>query len=359
MDYARLRQIIGTEDIVVLTPETMNLDFRYIKPLINRSMKVKYHEDNNTMYIARDNFNHINMSTNVIYEVTTPEKNQFCFFLQPGMFGFQSIFAFDKGKFFRIVKELKKISRAKIKQELEQNTRNINLPILDNTLIEDIERNSIGYLNTLAKYRHLNLKGCRGLIFTGPPGNGKTMLCRHLMTQAYYKGYTVRSYNGANIDKAYAENSLGELFESGNLIFFDDVDINYFSRSKNGKQSCSLLSAMDGLSKSHNCIRIFSTNEHIEDMDQAFLRPGRIDKIYKFNKPDGTLRKKFIQDWSYDEIQIDNLDDLVVKTDNFSFAELAELRNEVLLGKILYGNYDINNIISSMSNKRQDKKVGF
>jgi ATP-dependent Zn protease len=358
MDKASLKKVLNCEDVVIMAPEALNINFEYLRPMINKKLKMSYHENEDAFYFGRDNSISMNMSKDVVYKLKTPNGHDFAMFLTPTMFGVNAILSFDRKKYFSIVRELKKLSKFKLKQQLGAG-RNPNLPILDKTLIDEIDKNSIQYLNTLRKYRHLNLKGCRGLIFTGPPGNGKTMLCRHLMNQAYAHGYSVVSYNGANIDQAYAKNELSNLFNAGNFIFFDDVDINYFSRINNGKQSCSLLSAMDGLSKSQNSIRIFSTNEHIENMDAAFLRPGRIDKIYKFDKPTEELRKKFIEDWAYDELKLEPLDEIVKKTDDFSFAELAELRNELLLGKLVYDNYDLNATLSGMVKKSKDKKLGF
>ncbi len=343
-------------ELFVASPYVLNLQFEIIQSMFNRKLRVKCHADENNIFLSRDAKTSLKMSTTAVYEVQTPNGYKFCFNMKPAMFGPNYTLAFKKDIYYNVVRELRELVKDYFKIH-EVNGRNPDMPILDEAFIKDIEDQSIVYLKILMKYKHLNLKGCRGLLLTGSPGNGKTMLCRYLKNQAYANGWDVAEHNAAKIDAYYAKDKLASLFTGANLIFFDDVDINYFSRKVNGKQSCSVLSAMDGLNKSSGCIRIFSTNEDVADMDPAFLRPGRIDRVYKFEKPNDVLRKRFIQDWKYDELEVPNLDDLVVKTNDFSFAELAELRNELLLGKLVYNNFDVEKTVSSMNSKKQERKV--
>ena len=63
----------------------------------------------------------------------------------------------------------------------------------------------------------------------------------------------------------------------------------------NGKMACSLLTAMDGMSEGGHLVRIFTTNESVEELDPAFTRPGRIDRCITLDKPDQDLRRQLIQ----------------------------------------------------------------
>jgi hypothetical protein len=58
--------------------------------------------------------------------------------------------------------------------------------------------------------------------------------------------------------------------------FFDDIDVAYLDRKKgNGKMACSMLTAMDGMREDENLVRIFTTNEPVEELDPAFpVRAG-------------------------------------------------------------------------------------
>jgi hypothetical protein len=210
-------------------------------------------------------------------------------------------------------------------------------PILREGLLEQIIKSSIYFLLNSKLVEKYDVRIKRGILLDGPPGNGKTMTCRYIQKLCTEKNLRWGVVTASDIDKAYCENTLDELFSRYAVTFFDDIDISYLSRKGgSGKIACSILSAMDGMNESNHTVRFFTTNEAIKDMDPAFVRPGRIDHRFIFNKPEANLRKELILSWS-DEI-VTNIDliKIVDKTEGNSFAELEAIKSN-LVTNFLFG----------------------
>src|SRR5207302_11438913 len=76
---------------------------------------------------------------------------------------------------------------------------------------------------------------------------------------------------------------------------------------------------------------VFTTNCGLELIDRAFKRPGRLDLLLHFKAPDAGLRRRLIERW-HEEIQTHlNIDSAVASTDGFSFAEIEELKNLLVM----------------------------
>jgi SpoVK/Ycf46/Vps4 family AAA+-type ATPase len=158
---------------------------------------------------------------------------------------------------------------------------------------------------------------------------------------------------------------LGDLFNRYTMTFFDDIDISYFSRrGHEGKKACSLLGAMDGLQGGGHRIRIFTTNETINEFDEAFRRPGRIDAVFELNPPDRAMREKLVAKWPANMCLQDNVREwLLDNTESFSFAELEAVRSIMVMNHIMGGAewnpyLAVREVQEKKSEKNQQRKVG-
>ena len=100
------------------------------------------------------------------------------------------------------------------------------------------------------------------------------------------------------------------------------------------------LNSLDGVRPVEGVVHVFTTNCTLSRIDCAFRRPGRIDVVLTFAKPDAELRRRLIARWHADIVAAINVEDAVASTDDLSFAELDELRNLLILGYLEDGIWD-------------------
>lgn len=167
------------------------------------------------------------------------------------------------------------------------NTINVNKSFdnvfLDNAIKSKIIHNIEYFLNNKEKYDKLGIQRKLGYLFYGKPGNGKTS-----MAIAIAKTYNKNIYK---IDLAVTKDVfLNQIINipQGSVVLFEDVDTfavthhreNDDEKEENKLSSVLLLSdileVLDGYYYLSECIIIMTTN-HIEKLDSAFIRPGRID----------------------------------------------------------------------------------
>lgn len=237
-------------------------------------------------------------------------------------------------------------------------------PILREGLLEEIVRNTVGFLLQAKEIEKYGVKIKRGLILDGPPGNGKTMVCRHIQKLCSQNGIFWGVITSADIDQAYAERDLNRLFSRYTVSFFDDIDISYLDRGRGrGHMACSLLTAMDGMQEGGHLVRIFTTNEEVKDLDKAFTRPGRIDRLITLGKPDQDLRRQLIQSWPAEIQENIDVEECVDQSVDYSFAELEAIRTFLVTNKVLGdGTWNLDAAFTEFSERKEENKllgVGF
>ena len=194
-------------------------------------------------------------------------------------------------------------------------------------------------LNKPEAFEQMGLTPPKGVLLTGPPGTGKTMLAKAIAnsTSATFLGLV-----GSELAQKYIGEGgrlVRELFDLAKekapaIIFIDEIDSIGSKRldsSTSGDREVQrtlmqLLSEMDGFESTQN-VKIIAATNRPELLDKALLRPGRFDRIIEIGLPDSTARNKILKILTQNmplNTSV-NLKQIANKTDGFSGAELKAL----------------------------------
>lgn len=178
----------------------------------------------------------------------------------------------------------------------------------------------------------------KGILLYGPPGTGKTLLAQAIAREI---GATFYSSSGSAFTELFVgvgASRVRSLFENARkqrpaVIFIDEVDALAGKRKTHGgeeaeKTLTELLVQLDGGNNNDGVLFIAATNRK-DMLDDAFLRPGRIDYSFQVPLPDTTGRREIIDIHTRGKLLADevfaSLDVLAESTSGFSGAELSSL----------------------------------
>ena len=159
----------------------------------------------------------------------------------------------------------------------------------------------------MAVYERLCISYKRVYLFEGIPGSGKTSFIKALASNF---GYDIASlhFNSKMEDNEFLR--LMNNLPKKAFLLFEDMDCLFKSRKEHDTDSnrvtlSGILNGLDGISTKHGLICFITTN-YKGHLDQALIRPGRVDKIVTFDyvvqEQVGDIYKAFM--WEcYDEVK--------------------------------------------------------
>jgi chaperone BCS1 len=178
-----------------------------------------------------------------------------------------------------------------------------------------------------------------GFLLTGIPGSGKTSLIKAIALKYKRPIYTL------NFSKTFSDEGIISLMseiKDNSILVIEDID-SYFQHRKaldiNIGFSC-LLNMLDGTFNKGCGLIVFLTANNPQNLDPALIRPGRIDKIFKFDYPlkadvnmlfkdmvPGATDEQFANFWK--QITRDNMKIPMCAIIDFLFRHQAEYINHI------------------------------
>lgn len=160
----------------------------------------------------------------------------------------------------------------------------LNKVFLPKGTVDMLDRDTREFCAAEDWYSSVGIPYKRGYCFYGPPGNGKTTLSLALAC------HLNRNVHILNINAMDDDDSLQRCFSDlkrNSVLLIEDIDRSFVQREGVQKKiSFSvLLNCLDGALSKHGVIVIITTN-HIEQLDPALLRDGRVDMKISIDNPD-------------------------------------------------------------------------
>ena len=220
----------------------------------------------------------------------------------------------------------------------------------------------VDFLRNPQKFTDIGAKIPHGILLSGAPGTGKTMLAKAVAGEADVQFLSISGSDFMEMYVGVGASRVRDLFQQAKkiapaIIFIDEIDAvgrkrgsglggGHDEREQTLNQ---LLVEMDGFDRTEGVIVLAATNRP-DILDPALLRPGRFDRQIYVNKPDVKGRESILKVHAKDK-RLDDTVDLKLlarSTVGFTGADLSNLLNEAAIlaareDRKMLGMEDLNN----------------
>jgi cell division protease FtsH len=236
-------------------------------------------------------------------------------------------------------------SRARRGEDAEQRVTFADVAGIDEAEDELVE--IVDFLKNPGKYGRLGAKIPRGVLLSGQPGTGKTLLARAVAGEAGVPFFSISASEFVEVIVGVGASRVRSLFTEAKeaapaIVFIDELDAIGRARSAGSgisgghderEQTLNqILTEMDGFDPAAGVIVMAATNRP-EILDPALLRPGRFDRRIPVLPPDRSGRKQILEVHTR-SVPLDDdvdLDRLASSTPGMVGADIANLVNEAAL----------------------------
>jgi cell division protease FtsH len=203
----------------------------------------------------------------------------------------------------------------------------------------------VDFLKNPKKYLEIGAEIPKGVLMTGAPGTGKTLLARAVAGEAGVPFFSISGSEFIEMFVGVGASRVRDLFKNAKkmapaIIFIDEIDA--IGRTRGGgmgggnderEQTLNqILVEMDGFDDKNQVIIMAATNRP-EILDKALLRPGRFDRRVTIDLPDKKDREKILEIHGKKKPFEDDVDLTLIaqRTPGFSGADLFSLMNEAAI----------------------------
>jgi cell division protease FtsH len=205
----------------------------------------------------------------------------------------------------------------------------------------------VDFLRDPKRYGRLGGRMPHGVLLSGAPGTGKTLLARAVAGEAHAAFFSISASEFIEAIVGVGASRVRDLFTKAkqaapSIIFIDELDA--IGRSRQGSVSINtgndereqtldqILTEMDGFD-SVEAVAVLAATNRPEILDAALLRPGRFDRRVAVQPPDRLGRRKILEVHTRAIPMADSvdLDAIAASTPGMVGADLANLANEAAL----------------------------
>jgi cell division protease FtsH len=224
----------------------------------------------------------------------------------------------------------------------------------------------VDFLRDPGIFTRVGAKIPKGVLLSGEPGTGKTLLARAIAGEAKVPFFSISGSDFVEMYVGVGASRVRDLFKEAKkkapcIIFIDEIDAVGRQRGAGSgggnderEQTLNqLLVEMDGFEANAGVIIIAATNRP-DILDPALKRPGRFDRQIVVPLPDVRGREKILKVHAA-KVQLDSDVDMSIiakGTPGFSGAELANMVNEAAL---MAARFEVGRISMALMEKAKDK----
>jgi hypothetical protein len=229
--------------------------------------------------------------------------------------------------------------------------------ILPGKLKEEIRNDFAQFFLSREVYERYHIPWKRGVLFIGPPGNGKTHTLKALVNQLAQPCLYVKGFKS---EYATDQENMRSVFARARmttpcLVVLEDLDSMIDDKSR-----AFFLNELDGF-ETNTGVVVLATTNHPDRLDPAILdRPSRFDRKYYFDLPGEAERSAYITAWNKElqpelSLSEETAAEVVEQTEGFSFAYMKELFLSSMMQWMAMSGLSMNKIILGQATQLREQ----
>ena len=203
--------------------------------------------------------------------------------------------------------------------------------VLPDRIWREVDRNVSGLFSALDRLAAAGLAQNRGVLLAGPPGTGKTALCRAVADELAGQVTVIFC------DATAVKESVRELYKelkhlAPALVVMEDVDLVVGDRAHGSSGTLlDFLVALDGAMSDHRGVVTIATTNDARSIDAAAKRSARFDVLIEVPPPDEGGRAEILRRYLRDLDNDVDVARVAAATTGMSGADLRELVSDAVL----------------------------